>query len=151
MSPFVRITYISVFTTLLAYLVYSWWVFQVMGVGYYMGPDALVRIGRTIGSFILLGHAFEWAILFSAILLSAKLTGKRIWELVFDERDKQISERSISLSRHVLCVGIFLAIGALAIGWAPFWVFNIIVMFYGLSNVTELGAKIFFIRQGIRS
>jgi len=50
----------------------------------------------------------------------------------------------------VLCIGLFLSIGALAIGWEPFWVFNIIVLFYGIANVVELGAKIFFFNNGIR-
>jgi len=128
MSPFVRVTYVSVFTTLLVYLAYCWWVFQVMGVDYFVGTeDSLVRIGKTIGSFILLGHAFEWFVLFCVISIGAKLSGNKIVNLVFDERDKQISHRSMSISRNVLCIGIFLSIGALAIGWAPFWVFNIIV------------------------
>ncbi len=151
MSPFVRLTYVSVFTTLLVYLVYGWWVFHVMGVGYFMGPDALVRIGRTIGGLIIFGHAFEWAVLLGTAMIGARQTGKKIQDLVIDERDKQINYRSLTLSRHVLCVGLFLAIAAMAIGWEAFWVFNIIVLFYAFGNVTDLGAKIFFFRKGIRA
>ena len=151
MSPLVRTTYFCVFSTLLVYMVYAWWVFQVMGVSYFMGPDALVRIGRSIGSLIVFGHVFEWLVLISALVLGSKLAGKSVSELVVDERDKQINYRSISLSRHVLCIGLFLSMGALAMGWEPFWVFNIIVLFYGIANVVELGAKIFFFRQGIRT
>ncbi len=151
MSPFIKSTYVSIFTTVVIFLVYALWVFQIMGIGYFTGPDELVRIGKTIGTLILAGWAFHIIVVLGAILLDAKKSGKGMHELIVDERDKQINYRSMYISMHVLCAGIFLSIGALAHGWAPFWVFNIIVLFYALANMTELGAKLFFIHQGIRA
>ena len=151
MSPFIKSTYVSIFTTVVIFFVYALWVFQIVGVGYFTGPDELVRIGKTIGTLILAGWAFHIVVVIGAVLLDAKKSGKSVNELIVDERDKQINYRSMYISMHVLCAGIFLSIGALALGWAPFWVFNIIVLFYALANMTELGAKLFFIHQGIRA
>lgn len=147
MSVLVRSTYLSIFTTSVIFLVYGWWVFQVLGVGYFTGPDALVRIGKAIGVLILAGYGFEFLVQIGAVFISARLSGER--DVIVDERDKQIVYRSTFISMHVLYAGIFLAIGALAFGWAPFWVFNIIVLFYVLAVATELGAKIFFFRRGL--
>lgn len=151
MSPFIKSTYLSIFTTVVIFLVYGLWIFQVLGVGYFTGPDELVRIGKAIGTLILAGWAFHIIVVLGVILFYSKKEGKKLGEVVIDERDKQINYRSMFISMHVLCAGIFLAVGALAIGWAPFWVFNIIVLFYAFANVTELGAKLFFIHNGMRT
>lgn len=151
MSPLARSTYLSLFTTAVVFLAYGWWVFQIAGVSYFTGPDALVRIGQSIGILIVAGFAFEYAVQFIGLAIDAKLNGRKLSELVVDERDKLIVYRSIFISMHVLCGGLFLAIGALALGWEPFWVFNIMVLFYAMANATELGAKVYFFRRGIRA
>ncbi len=151
MSPFIRSTYLSVFTTAIIFCVYGWWIFQILGVTYVTGPDALVRIGKSIGILILAGYAFEILVQLGALIIDAKFSGKSLRELIVDERDKLIVYRSIFVSMHVLCGGVFLAIGALALGWEAFWVFNIIVLFYGLAVATELVAKILFFHRGINA
>jgi len=140
MSAFTKSTYLSIFTTVVIFLVYALWVFQVLGVGYFTGPDALVRIGKALGTLILAGWAFHIIFVLGVTAFDLKKSGKHFADY-----------RSMFIAMHVLCAGIYLAIGALAMGWAPFWVFNIIVLFYALANVTELAAKVFFIRQGIRT
>lgn len=151
MSPFIKATYLSIFTTVVIFLVYGLWIFQFLGVEYFTGPDELVRIGRAIGTLILAGWAFHLIVVLGITIFDTKKAGTKLREMVVDERDKQINYRSMFISMHVLCAGILLAIGALASGWAPFWVFNIIVLFYAFANATELGAKIFFIHRGMRA
>jgi uncharacterized membrane protein len=150
-SAFTKATYVSLFTTVVVFLVYAVWIFQVLGVGYFTGPNELVRIGQSIGILILAGWAFHIVVVIGVMILDAKRTGKKLHEIIVDERDRQINYRSMFISMHVLCAGLFLAIGALAMGWAPFWVFNIIVLFYACANLTELSAKIFFIHRGINA
>jgi len=150
-SPFVKATYLSIFTTVVIFLIYAFWIFQFLGIGYFTGPDELVRIGKAIGTLILAGWAFHIIVVLSATFLDLKKTGKKVNDVIVDERDKQINYRSMYISMHVLCAGLLLAIGALAMGWAPFWVFNIIVLFYAFANATELGAKLFFFHHGIRT
>lgn len=149
MSPFIKSTYLSVFTTVVVFSVYAVWVFQILGVGYFTGPDELVRIGKAIGILILAGWAFEISVVIGITVFDAVKAGKKLHQIIVDERDKQINYRSMFISNHVLCAGLFLSIGALAMGWAPFWVFNVIVLFYALANLTELSAKIFFFHRGM--
>ena len=149
MSPFIKSTYLSIFTTIVIFSVYAVWIFQILGVGYFTGPEELVRIGKAIGILILAGWAFELTLVIGITLFDARKAGKKIHQIIVDERDKQINYRSMYISMHVLCAGLFLSIGALAVGWAPFWVFNMIVLFYAFANLTELGAKVFFIHRGM--
>ena len=149
MSPFIKSTYLSIFTTIVIFSVYAVWIFLILGVGYFTGPDELVRIGRSIGLLVIAGWAFHIVLVLGVTIFDAKREGKNLADLIVDERDKQINYRSMFISMHVLCAGLLLAIGALAVGWAPFWVFNIMVLFYAFANLTELGAKLFFIHRGI--
>lgn len=149
MSPFIKATYLSIFTTVVIFGVYAVWIFQFLGIQYFAGPDELVRIGKTIGTLILAGWAFHIIVVMGVTLFDARKSGKKLSELIVDERDRQINYRSMFIAMHVLCAGILLSVGALAMGWAPFWVFNIIVLFYALANLTELGAKLRFIYQGM--
>ena len=149
MSPFIKSTYLSIFTTIVIFSVYAVWIFLILGVGYFTGPDELVRIGRSIGLLAIAGWAFHIVLVLGVTIFDAKREGKNLADLIVDEREKQINYRSMFISMHVLCAGLLLAIGALAVGWAPFWVFNIMVLFYAFANLTELGAKLFFIHRGI--
>lgn len=148
MSHLLRSTYASIITSSIIFLVYGFWIFQIIGIDYFTGPDALVRIGKAIGALIIAGYAFEWSVQIATLFLGLKRSGKSLVELIVDEREKQIAYRSLSISLHILCIGIVLSIGALAMGWAPFWVFHIIVLFYALAVATELASKIYFFRKG---
>lgn len=66
-----------------------------------------------------------------------------------DERDKEIMRKSMHLSHLVLCSGLFLSVGALALGWSAFWVFNLMVLAFGLSVVAELATKLVLYKQGV--
>lgn len=149
MSPFIKSTYLAIFATVVIFSVYAVWIFHILGVGYFTGPQELVRIGKAIGILILAGWAFEIALVMAVTVFDARKAGKKIHQLVVDERDRQINYRSMYISLHVLCAGLYLSVGALALGWAPFWVFNIIVLFYAFANLTELGAKVLFIHRGM--
>ena len=45
MNAQLRSTYLYVFTTAVIFSAYAWWVFGVLGVAHFTGPDELVRIG----------------------------------------------------------------------------------------------------------
>lgn len=142
-----KATYIHVFTLIVIFSVYGWWTFNILGVEYFSGPDALVRIGRSIAMLIICGYAFELGTLLLAGLFGIKVLNSPV-DLNIDERDMKILHQSIYNSHLVLCFGIFLSIGALALGWSAFWVFNFIVLAFGLSVVMELGTKLFLYRRG---
>lgn len=141
MSILLKATYVHVFTALVIFAVYGFWIFGILGIEYFMGPDALIRIGKCLVALIVAGYAFE-------IILTLALVGKQAIASAqsgldpIDERDKQILHRSIFYSHNVLCVGICLSAAGLALGFEAFWVFNAIVLAYLFSVIAELGTKL---------
>jgi len=142
MPLLLKSTYVHVFTSIVIFATYGYWVFGILGVEYFTGPNALVRIGKSIAALIVAGYAFE-------ILLTLAIVGKqsfkeaRIGVDPIDERDKQILYKSLVTSHFVLCGGLFLSVAALALGVEAFWVFHAIVFAFLLSVVAELGTKLF--------
>lgn len=143
-----KTTYIFIFTFIVIFAVYSWWIFGVLGVEYFTGPDALVRIGRAISALIIGGYAFEIMTVFAVSIFSAKVLNNTKADFMVDERDKEILHKSMHISHLVLCTGLFLSIGALALGWSAFWVFNFMVLSFALSVVAELATKLFLYKRG---
>lgn len=148
MSFQLRSTYIYVFTATVIFAVYGWWVFGILGVEYFTGPEALVRIGKAIVYLIIGGYAFEISVLFLVNLFNARVLKKTKIDFTFDERDTQILHKSLHISHMVLCTGLFLSIGALALGISAFWVFNAIVLAFLLSVIAELATKFFLYTEG---
>lgn len=144
-----KATYIYIFTLIVTYSIYGWWIFGVLGIEYFTGTEALVRIGRAIGLLIIGGYAFEFFVLFVAGFFGIKVFKQTKDDFMVDERDKEILHKSIHLSHIVLCTGLFLSVGALASGWSAFWVFNLLVLAFGLSVVMELATKLFLYKQGV--
>jgi len=142
MSLLQKSTYVHIFTAIVIFAVYGFWIFGLLGVDYFTGPDALIRTGRSIVMLIVAGYAFE-------IIVTMAVLGKQTLEHAknrttgIDERDKQILYRSLATSHLVLCGGLFLSIGALAFGLQAFWVFNAIVLAFLLSVIAELCTKLF--------
>lgn len=143
-----KTTYIYIFTLTVIFVVYGWWIFGVLGVEHFTGADALVRIGRAISALIIGGYAFEIATVFLISVFSAKVLKNTKEDFMVDERDKEILHKSMHLSHLVLCAGLFLSIGALAMGWSAFWVFHLMVLAFALSVVTELATKLFLYKRG---
>lgn len=141
MSVLVKTTYLYIFTATVIFATYGWWTFGVLGVEYFTGPDALVRIGKAISILIVCGYAFEWACLLVAGLFGSTVLRKPL-DLTIDERDMQIIQKSIYASHIVLVAGICFSIFGMAMGLEPFWVFNAIVLAYVLSIVAELTTKL---------
>ena len=148
MSLLLKTTYIHVFTAFIIFSVYGFWIFGILGVEYFTGPDALVRIGKSIATLIVAGYAFE-------IIVTMLIVGKQALSSAMsgldpmDERDKQILHKSMFNSHLVLCGGLFLSIAGLAMGLQAFWVFNTIVLAFLLSVIAELGTKLFFYHGAI--
>jgi len=148
MSLLLKSTYIYLFTATVIFGVYGWWVFGYLGVEYFNGPESLVRIGKAIVTLIVCGYAFEIAVIFLVGIFGYKVQKQPLHEFALDERDMQILYKSIYASHLVLCTGLFLAIGALAIGWNAFWVFNLMVLAFLFSVIAELVTKLFLYQQG---
>ena len=108
---------------------------------------ALIRIGRAISILIVGGYAFELSVLIALAVFSVKVLKHKKEELFLDERDKQILYKSLYASHLVLCTGLFISIGVLALGFNAFWVFNCIVLAFFLSVVAELVTKLFFYKR----
>jgi len=143
-----KTTYLYIFTSIVIYAVYGWWVFGVLGIEYFTGPDALVRIGRAIATLIIAGYAFEIGTVFIVSIFSAKVLKNTKADFMVDERDKDILHKSMHTSHLVLCTGLFLSTGALALGWSAFWVFHLMVLAFALSVAMELGTKLFLYKRG---
>jgi len=144
-SILLKSTYVHLFTATVIFTTYGFWVFGVLGIEYFTGQDALIRIGRSIGLLIIVGYAFE-------IIVTVAVIGKQTYReslagiTPIDERDKQILYKSMFNSHLVLCGGLFLSIGALAIGIEAFWVFNTIVLGFLFSVIAELCTKLYHYR-----
>lgn len=142
MSLLLKSTYIHIFTAIVIFATYGIWIFGVLGVEYFTGHDALIRIGKSIAILIVAGYAFEF-------IVTAALIGKEAFTQAvagndpMDERDKQILYRSMFNSHLVLCGGLFLSIGALALGIEAFWVFNAMVLAFLASVIAELFTKLY--------
>ena len=147
MSLLLKSVYIHIFTALVIFATYAFWVFGVLGIEYFTGPDALTRIGKSIGILIIAGYAFE-------ILVTVALLGKESMQQAkkgidpIDERDQQILYKSLFNSHIALCGGLFLSVAALALGVPIFWVFNAIVFAFLLSIIAELSTKLFLYHAG---
>jgi len=142
MSILLKSTYIHIFTAIVIFATYGFWIFGVLGIEYFTGPDALMRIGRSIATLIVLGYAFE-IIVTLAFLGKQAISDAQLGNDPIDERDKQILYKSMFNSHFVLCGGLFLSIGALAIGVQAFWVFNAIVLAFLASVIAELCTKLY--------
>lgn len=148
MSVSLKSTYVYMFTSIVIFAVYGWWVFGVLGVEYFTGEDALVRIGRALSILIVAGYAFEILTVLSWSVFNSVVLKHKKEDFVVDQRDRQITYKSIYNSHFVLCAGIFIAIGAMAMGWSAFWVFNLMVLGFALSVLMELGSKIYHYKRG---
>ena len=147
MSVLAKSTYLYIFTSVVVLATYGWWVFGLLGVEYFTGPEALTRIGTAISLLIIAGYAFEWSCLLGVSLFSAKVLEKPI-DLTIDERDIQIVQKSMHVSHIVLVAGLCFCAFALAAGVAPFWVFNGMVLAYEFSVVAELATKLTLLQTG---
>ena len=147
MSVLAKSTYLFIFTALVIFGTYGWWIFGVLGIEYFTGPEALTRIGKAICTLIIGGYAFEWSCLVLAGIFSSKVLKKPI-DLTVDERDNQIVQKSIYASHMVLVAGVCCSMFILAMGVAPFYVFNAIVLAYLLSVVAEIATKLTLLQAG---
>lgn len=143
-----KTTYLYIFTLIVSFSVYTWWVFGILGIDYFSGPDALVRIGQSILYLIIFSYTFEIALVFAMGYFNLKVLKESKEDFMLDERDKQILHQSLHLSHLVLCAGLFLSAGALAYGWSAFWVFNMMVLAFYLSVVAELATKLYLYKRG---
>lgn len=146
MSLQMKSTYVHIFTAIVIFATYGFWIFGYLGIDYFTGPDALIRIGQSIATLIIAGYAFE-------IIVTMVVLGKQAYQLArtgidpIDERDRQILYKSMYNSHLVLCGGLFLSIGVLAFGMEAFWVFNAIVLAFLFSVIAELCTKLFHYHQ----
>jgi len=136
------------FTAAVIFGVYGWWIFGVLGIEYFTGPDALIRIGKALSILIIAGYAFEIFTVFAWSVFNSVVLKHDKDDFIVDERDKLIVYRSTHISHLVLCAGLFVSVGALALGWSAFWVFNLMVLAFLLSVVAELATKVFLHSRG---
>ena len=148
MNAQLKITYVHLFTATVIFSAYAWWVFGVLGVSHFSGPDELVRIGRTLLALVVFGYAFEISVVLGTAFVGIGFFGRTASDFTVDERDRQILYRSLHHSHLVLCTGVFASVGALALGWSAFWTFNVLVLGFLLSVVAELATKLVLYRRG---
>ena len=142
-------TYVYVFTVSVIFAVYGWYIFGILGISYFTGPDALIRIGQAISTLIIGGYTFEVLTVLAVSVFNFKILKNTKNDFIVDERDKQILYKSTHVSHLVLCASLFLSMGALALGWSAFWVFHLMVLGFLLSVIAELAVKLFLYKQGV--
>ena len=102
MPVLLKNTYVYIFTTVVIFGVYGWWVFGFLGIEYFTGPDALIRIGQTLAVLIVGGYAFDILTVFALSLFNFKVLKHTKDDFTVDERDKQILYKSMYFSHFVL-------------------------------------------------
>ncbi|MEX0971332.1 MAG: hypothetical protein WD046_12890 [Paracoccaceae bacterium] len=118
------------------------------GEGYFTGPDAMTRTGWEI--LYLIGYG-----------VIAQIVGQIVLSIVFsilandsnpsfriDERDRQISLRGVRFGYGVAGGGITLSMVALAYGWDPVIVFNLVIFSLAAGALVETLVKVVLYRIG---
>ena len=138
MSAMTKSTYLYIFTSVVIFETFGWWIFGVLEVQYFTGPEALTRIGKAISILIVAGYAFEWTCLFGVAIFSAKVLKNTKEDFTVNERDKQILHKSMHASHTVLTAGLCFSVFAMAMGVTPFWVFHAMLLASRTFNIVEL-------------
>lgn len=139
---------ISLFTAVVVFGSYGFYLSGQFAAGYYDSPDAFTRAGRTILWLIGTGIVVQILshILFS--ILFAIVTNDPKPSFRVDERDRQISFRGSKVGYGFSGTGITASMVALAVGWDPVLVFNLVVFSIAAGNILECLVKVVLYRIG---
>lgn len=116
--------------------------------GYFTGPDAMTRTGWEI--LYLIGYGIIAQIIGQIVLtiVFSILSNDPKPSFVIDERDRQIGLRGMRIGYGFAGTGVTLSMVALAFGWDPVIVFNLVIFSIAAGAFTETLAKVLLYRIG---
>jgi hypothetical protein len=144
-----RNIYISIFTTLLVFIIYVFRVYSMYETGQFDGADGLKLAGKSI--LMLIGIMAAANIVFQILgTIFMSVTGKDCKvDVIEDERDKLIELKGMQLSYAVFGAGMVLTFVAVTTGWsgaveALYFIVGSVVLAEIVGNIK----KLFHYRRG---
>jgi len=139
---------VSLFVTVLVFGYYGFRFSGLYAEGYFTGDDAMTRTGWEI--LYLIGYGIIAQIIgqISFAIIYAIATNDPKPSFLVDERDKLITLKGVRYGYAVMGGGLTLSFIALAIGWDPVIVFNMVVFSLAFGAAVETLVKVALYRVG---
>lgn len=144
--------YISLITTIIVFIFYSFYMYGKYLEGQFNGPDASSMVGISV--FILIGASIVMTIIVHILfaIFVAIITQKEPEkETIRDERDKLIDLKGLQIFVLIFSFGFVGSMGALAFGVASYLVFVSMIFSMFLANVFSDIAKLFYYHFGVKN
>jgi len=139
---------VSLIVTLVVFGYYGFRFSGLYAEGYFAGPDAMTRTGWEI--LYLIGYGIIAQIIGQIVfaIIFAIITNDRKPSSLIDERDRMITLRGVRYGYGFMGGGVTLCFLALAIGWDPVIVFNLILFSIAAGAAVETLVKVVMYRIG---
>lgn len=150
MSYHHKTIFISLITTLVVFIFYSFYMYGKYLNGEFDGPDASSIVGMSV--FILIGASIIVTIIVHIIyaIVEAIITQKEPdSNTMSDERDKLIDLKGLQIFILVFSFGFIASMGALAFGVESYIIFISITCSMFFANVISEIAKLFYYHVGV--
>jgi len=140
--------YISLFTTIIIFGIYYYFIFQLYHEGRFEGAEANALIGKSILWLIAGGVVINIVahILFSIIF--AIITNDPKPSFLVDERDKLFELKALRVAYYIIGFGFVASMVALAMGQSVFMTINIVLFFTAIAGIIEIIMQIYFYHRG---
>ncbi len=140
--------YASLFSTVLIFTIYFWYMAEMHGQGAFDGENAYALIGQSV-LWLMVGGIVVNIIAHIAInIIYAIITNEANSNPVVDERDKLIELRALRVAYYVFGAGFVLSMISLALGQPPFIAFIIIIFSCAIASLSEGFVQLFLYRRG---
>lgn len=141
----------AIVSLIVTILVFGYYGFRFSGLyaeGYFTGPDAMTRTGWEI--LYLIGYGIIAQIIGQILfaIIVAIVTNDRKPSFLIDERDRMITLRGVRYGYGVTGGALTLCFIALAMGWDPVIVFNMVVFSIAAGATIETLVKVALYRMG---
>ncbi len=139
---------ISMISSLLVLAAYWFYIYQNYPAEITTTPTNFRFWGKTI--LILIPVSIVSRIVIMILFTIANRIATREEEPSFsDERDKLIELKAMRNSHWIFILGFFVAMGSLALGIAPYWMFIIIILSGFISEMADGFSQLYYYRKGI--
>ncbi len=139
--------YQALISSLLAFSIYCIWMFVLYRAGRFAGEGSSELMGRSVFVLIVLGIVSDLV-----VRLALKFAGLRADpedDALPDERDRMIEMKGMQIFLGLFVLGVFAAMGALALGVAPVGVLFLVIVAMFIGSIADDIAKIAFYRRGL--
>lgn len=140
--------FVNLFSGLLVFAIYGYFMMQMYQDGLFVGEEGAQLVGKSILWLIAGGIVF---LIVAHIVFNigyAIVKQEPNPSFVVDERDKLIELRALRVAYYVLGAGFVGAMAALAMGYGVFITFNILIASLLISGLAESLTQLFLYRRG---